>query len=597
MDYQAKAAEALSLVAAKHYQQAVPALRRLLHETYVTDFEYDDWLRGLADSHKALKQPLPAGYVYLYLHYFDMALECFKKAQSPLDLALCHESCGNFGEAATLYLRERKPVRAAVNCEKDQRPEDALAIWEGLQKSLDPDQIPYAAALVRLNWANCLKQCNEDPTKIRRALVEALVLLEAVADEREHQGLLEEALDCYHLMIQIAQEQHSFENLSEGYINAIRILQERGRLLTSLRYYAGIGEIGIAWGESHAVATLYREAAEAVQRAGTLYSSYYMKAAADAWLAVAQQNLELGVPPELSENALLAALDCFNQIDDGANVVHCYQQLSRLDLEPEKVQRYGKLAAQAATERRDALPLYPPSEILRRAPKLPPLWREDLIEWEGSDDSIALLTQVIWDLNYHDTVRRKALNLVLFYLDVRDNQGMKDKRLLLEVAKTLAHMRPKLAFRGLKNLITNEDAEVRAEVARSAGHVVHPSGLLLIEQLLEDPAADVKTAAIEALAKHGYPEAFDALKRILESHDNLAVKRQVLATMGRVRVFEAAEYLYRYIAHGHEPELNAIATQSLELLVSPDWRRILANRVQHEPESARPNLAFLEQAL
>jgi len=594
MEYQARAADALKLLQARRYRQAIPAFRRLLHETYVTDIEYDDWLRGLADSHKAIGEPLPAGYIYLYLHYFDMALSCFEQADSKLDLALTHESRGNHREAARLYLEERKLVRAAVNTENLGQFENALPLWERLLAGIDKTRQPYAYALAQLNRTHCLKQMGETGDEMRRGLIEALVELEALADEREQRGLIDEALDCYHLMIQIGLEQRAFENLSEGYINGIRLLQERGRMLTALRYYAGIGETGTRWGEHHAVATLYREAAEAVQRAGMLYSSYYIKQAAEAWLSVARHNLELGAPPELTENALLAGLDCYNQLNDGANVASCYEMLAQLPLDEEKVSRYGRLARQAADEHRRMVDIYPPSEILRRPPRIPPLWREDLLEWESGDDSIVMLTQVIWDLNYHDTVRRKALNLVLFYLDVRDEEGgAQDKRLLLEVARALAHMRPKLAFRGLKRLSTHEDGDIRAEVMRSAGHTAHPSGLTLIEEGLEDDDQRVRQAAVEALARHGYPEAFDALKRILEAHDDMDVQRAVVSTMGKVRTFETAEYLFRMIAAGMNSEVLGYARESLQKILNPDWKRILANRARNEPPAVAKRLQFL----
>lgn len=595
MEYQARAAEALKLLHARRYQQAIPAFRRLLHETYVTDFEYDDWLRGLADSHRALSQPLPAGYVYLYLHYFDMALGAFAAADSPLDLALCHESRGNYREASQLYLRERKLVRAAVNIENLGQYKEALPVWEQLLGEIDKTHEPYAFALARLNWAHCLKQLGESDDAMRKGLIEALVELEAIADEREQAGLLDEALDCYHLMIQIGLEQRAFENLSEGYVNAIRLLRERGRMLTALRYYAGIGETGSLWGEHHAVATLYREAAEAVQRAGMLYSGFYLKQAADSWLSVARHNIELGAPPELTENALLAGLDCFNQIDDGPSVSACYRMLAELPIGEDKTRRYVKLANQSALERRAQHELSPPSDILRRAPRIPPLWREDLLEWEGGDDSLTMLTQVVWDLNYHDTVRRKALNLVLFYLDVREQAGgANDKRLNIEVARALAHMRPKLAFRGLKKLCGHDDPEIRAEAVRSAGHTAHPSGLTLIEQGLRDNDPRVKQAAMEALPRHTYPEAFDALKRILESHDDVAVQQAVVATLARVRAFETAEYLFRMLVAGTPQEVLGYARESLQALLTQDWRRILANRARNEPPAVRERLRFLE---
>src|SRR5690606_20105385 len=172
MEYQARAADALKLFHSRRFREAIPALRRLMHETYVTDFEYDDWLRALADSHKSLGEPLPAGYVYLYLHYFDMALECFDRAESPLDLALCHESRGNHAEAARLYLSQHKLVRGAVNTENLGQFDKALPIWERLLSSLDRNHNPYPWALAQLNRVHCLKQLGEEGPPMRKGLIQ-----------------------------------------------------------------------------------------------------------------------------------------------------------------------------------------------------------------------------------------------------------------------------------------------------------------------------------------------------------------------------------------------------------------------------------------
>ena len=596
MNYTELAAQALAQVSVRNYQAAIPQLRRLLHETYVSDFEYDDWLRGLADSQQGIGQPLAAGFVYLYLHYFDKALECFQRANSPLDLALCYESQGKHAEAAQLYQREHQQVRAACSWEHLGRFDLALPLWERLLGSIDRERDPYAAALALLNWVHCAKQAIPDEEAlIKRRLVAALVALEGIADEREQQGMLDEALDCYMLMIQIGLEQRAFENLSEGYINAIRILKERGRMLTALRYYAGIGKTGSLWGEHHAVATLYREAAEDVQRAGMLYANYYLEQAAQAWVKVAQHHMEIGAPPELTENALLAALDGFNQLDDSENISRAYYELSQLAIAPDKQARYQRLMQLAQGEKRQKVEIFAPSRILLREPRHAPLWREDLLDWEQGEEILAVLSQVVWDLNYHDTVRRKALNLVLFDLDLRDEDKAHHAGLNTEIARTLAHMKPKVAFRGLKKLARHSSPGLRAEAVKAAGTAGHASGLTIIEQALSDSVAEVKRAAIEALQRHNSPESFDALKRILESHRSTEVQQAVLATMARIRTFEVAEYLYRMLVANSNPAVEVELRRAFQAQLSARNRRIFSNRLAGETQAVQQRLSFLQQ--
>ena len=47
--------------------------RELIGQTHVINYEYDDWLRRLGEIYRHLGRPREAAFVYLYLHYFDMA--------------------------------------------------------------------------------------------------------------------------------------------------------------------------------------------------------------------------------------------------------------------------------------------------------------------------------------------------------------------------------------------------------------------------------------------------------------------------------------------------------------------------------------------
>src|SRR5688572_13685150 len=47
--------------------------RELIGQTHVINYEYDDWLRRLGEIYRHLGRPREAAFVYLYLHYSDMA--------------------------------------------------------------------------------------------------------------------------------------------------------------------------------------------------------------------------------------------------------------------------------------------------------------------------------------------------------------------------------------------------------------------------------------------------------------------------------------------------------------------------------------------
>src|ERR1700733_793980 len=54
------------VVAERHY-------RELIGQTHVINYEYDDWLRRLGEIYRHLGRSREAAFVYLYLHYFDLA--------------------------------------------------------------------------------------------------------------------------------------------------------------------------------------------------------------------------------------------------------------------------------------------------------------------------------------------------------------------------------------------------------------------------------------------------------------------------------------------------------------------------------------------
>ena len=55
------------------YAEAEAHLRRLLAQTRAADYEYDDWLRRLAEVYRLQGRRREAGLLYIYLHYYDLA--------------------------------------------------------------------------------------------------------------------------------------------------------------------------------------------------------------------------------------------------------------------------------------------------------------------------------------------------------------------------------------------------------------------------------------------------------------------------------------------------------------------------------------------
>ena len=162
--------------------------------------------------------------------------------------------------------------------------------------------------------------------------------------------------------------QKSYEPFAEGYLNCIRILKQKGDRFFTIQYYYDFIAASEELGELHSVAELYREAGEYARRVGFIYADYFMTEAAQAWLRVGKMASERSQAAELIENALLAAVSCFNRVQDDRNVADCYGRLATLDLSDKKKARYQELATDlgrlSAGRDRDAPPAFP--EYFRR---------------------------------------------------------------------------------------------------------------------------------------------------------------------------------------------------------------------------------------
>ncbi len=106
--------QAEALVQQGRWVDAERHYRDLIGQTHVINYEYDDWLRRLGEIYRHLGRGREASFVYLYLHYFDMARGQLVADEHVALRARLAEIEKKWAEAATLYQRARLPVHAAV---------------------------------------------------------------------------------------------------------------------------------------------------------------------------------------------------------------------------------------------------------------------------------------------------------------------------------------------------------------------------------------------------------------------------------------------------------------------------------------------------
>jgi hypothetical protein len=311
------------------YGDAEQHYRQLLTQTHVVDYEYEEWLRRLAELYQRLGRRREAGVCFLYLHYFDLAREVMPQ-EARLERARGHALEKRWLDAAREFLDAARPAQAAVAYEEAKDYPRAREIWAQLVRDARLRDRPYEKALVHFNLGLASHRAAgqsvvpapgaEPAPDAHRHLVESQRILEQVADDFETRGERERAFDCYQILLKLGRDSGAFENLSEGYLNCIRVLKEDGLKFYVLQYYEDFVKLALERDELHAAATLYREAADYALRAGLPYHRHYLKRAAEVWGRAAEKGVATGSPLDLVENAFLASVECSSAVGDFARV-------------------------------------------------------------------------------------------------------------------------------------------------------------------------------------------------------------------------------------------------------------------------------------
>src|SRR5688500_18991715 len=162
--------QAESLVNQGRFAEAERYFRELVAQTHVIDYEYDDWLRRLAEIYRQVRRRREAGFIYLYLHYFDLARDAFAGDDAAGERARVLEVEKRWAEAAELYAQEQLAVHAAVCFEKARQYKAAGGTWEALARHPALRDRPYEQALVHFNVGMATEKMGGDATVGRRAL-------------------------------------------------------------------------------------------------------------------------------------------------------------------------------------------------------------------------------------------------------------------------------------------------------------------------------------------------------------------------------------------------------------------------------------------
>jgi hypothetical protein len=611
-------ARAKKLATADRFEEALEVYRLLLSQAHIVRYEYEEWLKAASACYTALGRSRQVGYIELYLQSFDHAERAFVSVSDDVAVARALELSGRravpleaggaeLQRASDLYTRAGRFVFAAICLSQTSDAQAERRAWERVLVDPRLRGENYEEALAHFNVGVAAGRTGDKEAE-HHHLVQAQRLLEDMADEFEMRGERERAFDCYNVLLKMGRDSGSYENLAEGYVNCIRILKEDHLKFYVLQYYEDFLRISLEQEEYYAAAIDFREAADYARRAGLVYDRSYMKRSAETWLLAAEKNERTGGPVEMTENALLSAVDAFASLADLFRVREVYQRLSRLDLGEKKQRRYADIAGHYAGVWQEAVDAPPFPDYLRQSHAYPEIWHADLVSWDLDADYETVCATMVGDVRWADLIRRRALALLLFILDRADEvanvaphaeaiarklQPDSDIRYLAEIAKRLGELMVYSALRPLEKLAAHRNSELRRAAVRAARHLYFKRTFQLVERALRDDVTEVRQAALETLSQLTFPHAFDPLTRIFREQEEPLVRETALRSIGGLASLEAGEFLIEVLCNDPEP-YRELARDLLAKFDNPDIYPLLKRRSQLEggrqPRSARPDL-------
>ena len=563
------------LEAERHY-------RELIGQTHVINYEYDDWLRRLGEIYRQLQRSREASFVYLYLHYFDMARGQLGGAEHVALRARLAEIEKKWTEAAQLYQQAKLPVHAAVAFERAKQYPEAVAAWKGLVHHSGLAQRPYEAALVHFNYGLAAVRLDPNSGEARRALIESQRKLEQVADDFEQVGELERAFDCFQILLKLGKESAQFENLAEGYVNCIRVLRDDNLKFYVLQYYEDFIKLALERSELHAAATLYQEAAAFAARAGLPYDKHYQHKSALTWMKCADKFVETGVPVQMVENALLAAASQHSAVGDYPSVRECFDKLAGLELTDRAKKRFHTIAQRYKGLAAPPVELPGLPDYLKQQHAYADIWFVDLLEWEMDGDPYAVAASIVGDLRYPNGIRRRALVVLLTLADAQVRKAESETDTSVVVAELLGELQSYAALSPLEKLYAATDPMIRRAAVKALRFLYFKRSFVIVRKALADSDAQVREAALTAIAGLHFPHAFNPLARIYRESTDPRVRKAALASIGKIQTVEAGEFLVMVLRQ-EAGELREASYAALSQMDNADVLPIL--RQHHEIET------------
>lgn len=545
---------------------AIGALLAAAGQTHVAEHDYAAVLRPLEDALGQRGDPRGALTVLAYLASGDptahQRAESLLRSVPPADRAPVLAAQGRMAEAAREMENAGKVAAAAIYREKAKDWGAARALWSRLAVVTEQGDDVYVTALVRFNLARCARQCG-DAGQARSAIIASVRLLEEAADHFESIGQRERAFDCFQVLVQIGRESGAFEDVLEGFVNSIRILREDHlKHDFALELFDESIAAATERSETRAAATLARQAAEYARSLGlTGAATDYALRQGQLWRAVAKQQKEHGAPPEVAENALLAAIVAFGEIGQYASVGELYAELGKLALAAPRREHYARASKRYARVKDEPLEKSSgPPHSLRHETHHTEVWHVDVLEWERQGSAAEACADILLDKRWHELIRRKAMLARLTALQVEDRPDDGGARILdsrLRLAEQLGELQLYAVLSPLEKLFERPERRVKIAVLQALQTLGYKRSFVTVRAALRDPDPLLVEQAAKAVEALYFPHAVDPLSRIMRESPQPPVRAGALRALARIDTVEAAELVLGVLEHGTPSDRTA----------------------------------------
>lgn len=517
----------------------------------------------------------------------------------PVDRARTFAVAGDMSAAAHEMETAGLVAAAAIYREKAEDFQGARALWSRLSKTETSGADAYIGALVSFNLARCAKACG-DARQAREAIVASVRMLEEAADHFELVGQRERAFDCFQVLVQVGREAGTFEDVLEGFVNCIRILREDHMKYFALQYFDDALRSSREKGELSAAATIAGEASDYARTLGMMpTSAHYVVEQAELWQGLARQHTERGDPPEIAENALLAAILAFGQIGQFQRVGELYRELAQLDLEPARRSHYARASARYANVENERLEASTLPAHLRQDNHFPEVWHVDVLEWEQRGSAAEACADILLEKRWPDPIRRKALvaRLTAFAIEnpALDDGGPAVTQALVRLADELSHLQLYAILAPLEALFARPERAVKLAVLAALKTLFFKRSFITVRAALRDADPAVVDQAAVAVESLVFQHAFDPLSRIVRESPQAKVRLSGIRALSRIDTIESAELLLSIVEHGAPADRQA-AVDALRHSRGSHFTDLALGAVTGAPEATRKALVDVLRA-